>query len=666
MTQNKINIVIFSPQKNIPGGSLILFARIAKILINMNKHLITIIDFEDGYINNFLKDSNYNFIPFENTTNITLNDNDILITSPNHLRLVNDVFHFKNNTRLFFWELGPYSLIQNLILGDLYRKWRLNVAKIVSNILEKKQKQLFNQFIQLATHTNGFFFMCGKNFYYNKNFFKCKIEPKYIPIPVICPDRNSKQNLQKNNKQKVIGIAWLSRLTKAKSIPLYKLISELNTNKIFNQYTIKLYIIGIGDEKENLEKFTSNLSFEIIFVNRIEHNKLDNFLLKNVDIGFGMGTSILEIAKLGIPSVLTTGEKTLFDDANRVDSYKWLFNTQDYNLSSEPSLSTNKSLLTIEQVFNDFNEIKNELSKMCYLYVFNSHNIETVYKKILLEISLNTFTYEKYMKLNIFQYSVISKILKGYKSLRSELKKYKSLKSIFNDKMNFYFWRIKNTSKPFHSYYIAQVLKNLKKQQLHPTLGQNIKDQERFNITGEIEKKFLISQGLLPHHKFVDYGCGSLRLGKVLIPYLDKSNYIGIDMTDAFYSEGKKHINNDILKLKQPVLSVINKNSLYEIKKLGIDYLMSAAVLYHIPYNELGDYFSNILSILKPTGKAFIDFTDGEKIKKNAWANWIYPSTVLQSIIKEKNGNARFYNLGDDNGDWYPEHHKIIEITHNL
>jgi len=40
---------------------------------------------------------------------------------------------------------------------------------------------------------------------------------------------------------------------------------------------------------------------------------------------------------------------------------------------------------------------------------------------------------------------------------------------------------------------------------------------------------YLISRGLKPEHRFLDVGCGALRTGIWIIPYLDTGHYFGID-----------------------------------------------------------------------------------------------------------------------------------------
>jgi hypothetical protein len=53
-----------------------------------------------------------------------------------------------------------------------------------------------------------------------------------------------------------------------------------------------------------------------------------------------------------------------------------------------------------------------------------------------------------------------------------------------------------------------------------------------------LQLDFMIREGLKPHHKLLDIGCGSLRGGVHFIRYLDAGNYVGIDSNIALLDAG--------------------------------------------------------------------------------------------------------------------------------
>lgn len=60
----------------------------------------------------------------------------------------------------------------------------------------------------------------------------------------------------------------------------------------------------------------------------------------------------------------------------------------------------------------------------------------------------------------------------------------------------------------------------------------------RWDQLGNLQLDFLVQRGLQPHHALLDVGCGPLRAGVKLVPYLDPGNYYGIDLSDILIEAG--------------------------------------------------------------------------------------------------------------------------------
>jgi SAM-dependent methyltransferase len=59
--------------------------------------------------------------------------------------------------------------------------------------------------------------------------------------------------------------------------------------------------------------------------------------------------------------------------------------------------------------------------------------------------------------------------------------------------------------------------------------------------------------GLRQHHRVLDVGCGSLRIGRLLIPYLNAGNYCGIEPNRWLVEEGiNRETGRDLLRIKRP------------------------------------------------------------------------------------------------------------------
>src|SRR5438132_4114131 len=62
-----------------------------------------------------------------------------------------------------------------------------------------------------------------------------------------------------------------------------------------------------------------------------------------------------------------------------------------------------------------------------------------------------------------------------------------------------------------------------------------------YDLIAAMTFNLLTSVGLRAHHTLIDVGCGSLRVGRLFIPYLDSGNYIGVEPNRWLVEEALKH-----------------------------------------------------------------------------------------------------------------------------
>lgn len=149
---------------------------------------------------------------------------------------------------------------------------------------------------------------------------------------------------------------------------------------------------------------------------------------------------------------------------------------------------------------------------------------------------------------------------------------------------------------------------------------------EQYDLISAMVFNLLTTMGLRQTHKVLDIGCGSLRVGRLLIPYLNKNNYTGVEPNKWFIEDGiKKEVGNDLIKMKQPVFSF--KNDLSDFNNpLEIDFAVAQSVFSHTGPNLLEKWLHETAFHLKNNGALFATFipdvTDCD-IK-----GWIYPGCV--------------------------------------
>jgi hypothetical protein len=76
---------------------------------------------------------------------------------------------------------------------------------------------------------------------------------------------------------------------------------------------------------------------------------------------------------------------------------------------------------------------------------------------------------------------------------------------------------------------------------------------EDYDLVAAMSFNLLTTLGLRQHHSVLDVGCGSLRIGRLLIPYLNAGNYVGIEPNRWLVEEGiQRETGRDQIRIKQP------------------------------------------------------------------------------------------------------------------
>jgi hypothetical protein len=140
--------------------------------------------------------------------------------------------------------------------------------------------------------------------------------------------------------------------------------------------------------------------------------------------------------------------------------------------------------------------------------------------------------------------------------------------------------------------------------------------------------------GLNSGDRCVDFGCGSLRIGGPLIAYLDSSSYIGLDVTDAFYKAGLRHLDPAMLLDKAPRFEVISDQIIKEIGRNPPDTIFSFAVVQHVPPDEIQMFFKKITHLIDSRTVGWIYFKDADVTYMAKPDSWRYSASDLLKAVQ--------------------------------
>ena len=114
--------------------------------------------------------------------------------------------------------------------------------------------------------------------------------------------------------------------------------------------------------------------------------------------------------------------------------------------------------------------------------------------------------------------------------------------------------------------------------------------------------ELLKRHGLKPSHTLLDFGCGSLRVGRWLIEDLDADRYFGIDPEKWLIEAAKEHeVPAEVWEAKRPRFDY---NAEWNVNAFGLkfDYILISDVLLHAAHWQIDKMISGVAKTLSPDG----------------------------------------------------------------
>ncbi|GEM_PF-1283502 len=158
----------------------------------------------------------------------------------------------------------------------------------------------------------------------------------------------------------------------------------------------------------------------------------------------------------------------------------------------------------------------------------------------------------------------------------------------------------------------------------------------KYDLLGALQFSLLSAAGLRADHKLCDIGCGSLRVGKLLIPYLNADNYFGLEPEKWLIEVAiDKEIGQDLINLKRPRFDHWTN---FEISKFEtkFKFILAQSIFSHANLNQIIQCLKEARQCLDSDGLFLATFIWGKEDYEGD--DWVYPGCVAYrpSSIKKK------------------------------
>ncbi len=348
MNSRKKIVVFYFPFRIVSGGPIFL----SNLAIGLSKNTsfsVYYIDYNDGAAQEILLGTEVNILEYRDERSFELFiEHEIYLVTP------------------IYWGDRVPVLNQNSKI--LFLNWHnLCIPSLKSGL--RCDDETLTGLLSLISDNDAEFY-CDKAHWDAQEVYGVKFREIYVPITI--PERKeilSKDLVDPN----VINIAVVGRLVIDKVYAITDLIDN-----IIEDYqpgnTINIYVIGDGDSKKLLVNYPKPDYINLLFCGTLRIDEINNVLSTKVDILFAMGTSVLEGASAGLPSVIIPNDVKTFH-CNR---YTYLYECNSFLLGWGPDQIDLFDIKThtVGEIFNDIykKNRKREIGELCQQYYRINHS----------------------------------------------------------------------------------------------------------------------------------------------------------------------------------------------------------------------------------------------------------------------------------------------------
>ena len=153
---------------------------------------------------------------------------------------------------------------------------------------------------------------------------------------------------------------------------------------------------------------------------------------------------------------------------------------------------------------------------------------------------------------------------------------------------------------------------------------------DQYDFMGATQFALLFLLGLREHHKLLDFGCGSLRAGRLLIPYLNPGNYYGIEPNKWLVEEGIERQLGGMERLKKPNFS--NSDGFTaDVFDAAFDFIVAQSIFSRSGPALTATALNSFARRLAPGGLCLVTFIEGDQ---DTPEGWFYTGLTKQGTVR--------------------------------
>jgi SAM-dependent methyltransferase len=180
---------------------------------------------------------------------------------------------------------------------------------------------------------------------------------------------------------------------------------------------------------------------------------------------------------------------------------------------------------------------------------------------------------------------------------------------------------------------------------------------EYYFMAGICQLELLKKNGLRPHHRVLEIGCGALVAGRPIMQYLNPDCYVGMEPNTWLVDAARSHFPDmdGIFQEKKPVF--LSRTD-FDASELGrkFDFVLSHSVLSHAPHWQLPIFLEKLSNVLTPYGMIIASLRmhdeHGKLMGDSMHEDWQYPGATYFGAKTIEQEAAKFGLTGEHHPEY--------------
>lgn len=325
------SLAFFFPY-HVVSGCPVLFLNVARKMACLypDEYKLYVVDYDEGYMaSNISGEDNISVISFRDGEKCLV-DTDYIIMQAYLPDAIRPELVIGKNTKVLFWVLHAWNFFPIVLPFNFFRGFIESHEDLYCRILKYAYPGVlrkYRRFLEKLKGSHSVAFMDKPTLDTTKRALSLSNfnDPDMIPI---ASSDSTGVRYKKTHDTDSIHMGWVGRLCDFKIHILNCAMKKAHEYADAHNQKIVFHVVGNG-ELEHLLYDKESEYFKRDWVGSVKKEELDRYMMENFDINFAMGTSVIESAKLGIPTVkCDTSYVPVSDDY----VFRWFHETRNYDV----------------------------------------------------------------------------------------------------------------------------------------------------------------------------------------------------------------------------------------------------------------------------------------------------------------------------------------------